>query len=536
MERSAKHQYEIHHIKAPALQLIIIILGVFMAILDTSIVNVAIPTMENQLNASTSQIQWVLTAYMLTLGVLIPASGWLTDRFGARQLFLVALLIFTIGSALCGMSWNLGSIILFRIIQGIGGAFMQPVAMSMIFRIYPPERRGFIMGLLGIAMMVAPATGPVLSGYFVDYANWRLIFYVNVPIGIIAVLLGYFLLHHFPHEVKGKLDVWGLTFSTIGFFSLLYGFNNVASNGWGSAKVLIYLIIGIVFLALLVVTELNAPNPMLNLRVLNNYMFSMSLVLSSIAFTVMFVGIFLLPLYLQDITGFTAMRTGLFMTPAAMATGIMMPISGRLFDKIGARPLGLVGLFIVGVTTIGFTTLGVQTSAGHLQWLYIVRSVGIGMTMMPLMTAGMNTIPMTMLNQGTAMSNTVRQVSSSLGTAVLTSYMTTRAHFYVVHMAWQVNPSTVQGQTVFRLQHLFEANGMVASQALKAATNTVYGLISRQGFVRGMDDTFFIAFLLTAVAWVGVVFYGSQHERAIREGRRQASESSGSPTGVAIDA
>src|SRR5579875_3033048 len=278
VENAVKHQYEIHHIKAPALQMIIIILGVFMAILDTSIVNVAIPTMENELNATTDQIQWVLTAYMLTLGVLIPISGWLTDKFGARNLFLFALAVFTIGSALCGMSWNLSSIIFFRIIQGIGGAFMQPVAMSMIYRIFPPDRRGMIMGLFGIAMIVAPAIGPALSGYFVDYASWRLIFYINVPIGIVAILLGYFSLHHFPHESKGKLDIWGLAFSTIGFFSVLYGFNNVAAHGWASTTVVVSLVIGIVFLILFIIAELTVKDPMLNLSVLNNYMFSMSLI------------------------------------------------------------------------------------------------------------------------------------------------------------------------------------------------------------------------------------------------------------------
>lgn len=529
MESSTQHQYEIHRIASPVLQLVIIILGVFMAILDTSIVNVAIPTMENELNASTAQIQWVLTAYMLTLGVLIPASGWLTDRFGARKLFLMSLLIFTIGSALCGMSWNLSSIIFFRIIQGIGGAFMQPVAMTMIFRIFPPERRGLIMGLLGIAMMVAPATGPVLSGYFVDYANWRLIFYVNVPIGALAVLLGFFSLHKFPHEVKGKLDIWGLVFSTIGFFSLLYGFNNVSANGWESSKVMIYIVIGVIFLAIFIITELTVENPMLNMKVLNNYMFSMSLVISSIIFTAMFVGIFLLPLYLQNVAGYTAMRTGLFMTPAALATAVMMPISGRLFDRIGARPLGLVGLLIIAGSTYGFTQLGLNTSSAHIQWLYIVRSIGMGMTMMPIMTAGMNTVPISLVSQGTAMSNTVRQVSSSLGIAVLTSYMTTQSTIHRTHLAWKVSTSSAQGHFLIQLQYLFEARGMSSVAALKAAGESIYGLIAKQGFVAGMNDTFFVATILTVIAWCFVLFYGSKKERAIRAGRRQSKASNARP-------
>lgn len=520
MDNSTNPRYEIHHMKSPGMQLVIIILGVFMAILDTSIVNVAIPMMENELNATTDQIQWVLTAYMLTLGVLIPFSGWLTDKLGARNLFLFALTVFTIGSALCGLSWNLSSIIFFRIIQGVGGAFMQPVAMSMIYRIFPPDRRGMIMGVFGIAMMVAPASGPVLSGYFVDYASWRLIFYVNVPIGIVAIALGYFLLHHFPHESKGTLDILGLVFSAVGFFSLLYGFNNVSSHGWGSTSVVVSLLIGIVFLFLFIITELNVKYPMLDLSVLNNYMFSMSLIISSIIFTAMFVGIFLLPLYLQNIMGYTAMRTGLFMTPAALATAVMMPISGRLFDKIGARPLGLIGLIIITFSTLGFTRLGLQSSSAQIQWLYIIRSIGMGMTMMPIMTAGMNTVPIKLVSQGTAMTNTVRQVSASLGTAVLTSYMTTKTNVSITQLSWQLTPSSAPGQAFSQLQHMFEAKGMDPTQALQAAGSMMYGIISKQGFVSGLNDTFFVSAILTAIAWICVWFYASKKERAIREGRR----------------
>lgn len=520
MQSSGNATYEIHRIQAPYLQLTIILLGVFMAILDTSIVNVAIPTMETALDASTDQIQWVLTAYMLTLGVLIPVSGWLTDKFGARNLFLFSLVVFTIGSALCGMSWNLSSIITFRIIQGIGGAFMQPVAMAMIYRIFPPERRGVIMGVFGIAMMVAPASGPVLSGYFVQYASWRLIFYLNVPIGIVAVLLGLFSLHSFSHEVKGKLDFWGLVFSTVGFFSLLYGFNSVSSDGWHSATVIVFLVVGVISLIAFVLVEIFVSNPMLDLRVLKNYMFSMSLIISSIISIALFAGIFLLPLYLQNIMGYTAMRTGLFMTPAALATAVMMPISGKLFDKIGARPLGILGLIIITGATFGFTTLGLQSSSANIQWLYIIRSIGMGLTMMPVMTAGMNTVPLHLVSQGTAMTNTVRQVSSSLGTAVLTSYMTTQATKATSQLSWKVTGTSPSSYGLTELQQMFQMKGMDVTHAVGAAKSLMYGLINKQGFVMGMNDTFFVAAILTAIAWVLMFAYASDKERQIRRGRQ----------------
>lgn len=507
MEQSAGPIYEIDRIKSPALQMTILILGVFMAILDTSVVNVAIPKMETALNASTDQIQWVVTGYMLVLGMLIPISGWLTDKFGGKKLFLFALTIFTIGSALCGIAWNLESIIICRIVQAIGGALMQPVAMAMIFRIYPPERRGTVMGVFGIAMMAAPAFGPALSGYLVEYWSWRYIFYLNVPIGIVAIILGTLMMHDFPHEVKGKFDIFGFFFSVVGFGCLLYGFNEVPSNGWSSGWVESFLAIGVLCLIVLVIVELKVKHPMIELRVFNNHQFNMSLLLISVVSISMFVGIFFLPLYLQDIRGFSAVRTGLFMTPAALASAVIMPISGRLFDKIGARPLGIAGLVVVTLSTLGFTNLGVDTSENTIQWLYMLRSAGVSMAMMPLMTAGMNSIPFELTSQGTAMNNTIRQVAASLGTALLTTYMTTQAKITAVQMSWQVTPTSQSGQFLLEMQHLMQASGMGVSRAKEAALTTMNRLIQQKAFVSGMNDSFMVAAFLTAFGVIMVCFY-----------------------------
>ncbi|OIK15572.1 hypothetical protein BIV60_09095 [Bacillus sp. MUM 116] len=486
----------------------IIILGVFMAILDTSVVNVAIPKMETALNASTDQIQWVVTGYMLVLGMLIPISGWLTDKYGAKKLFLFSLATFTIGSALCGVAWNLETIIIFRIVQALGGALMQPVAMSMIFRIYPPERRGTVMGIFGIAMMAAPAFGPALSGYLVEYWSWRYIFYINVPIGIVAAILGVLKMHEFPHESKGKFDLFGFIFSIIGFGSLLYGFNEVSSQGWGSSEVELFLSVGVLCLIILVIVELKVKEPMIQLRVFKNYQFNMSLIIVSIVSVSMFAGIFFLPLYLQDIRGFSAVRTGLFMTPAALASAVIMPISGRLFDRIGARPLGIVGLVIVTLATLGFTNLGVETSSSTIQWLYILRNAGVSMTMMPLITAGMNAIPFELTSQGTAMNNTVRQVAASLGTAILTTYMTTQSKIAAAHMAWQVTETSPSGQFLTKMQQILQIHGMGASGSKQTAVTMVNGMIQQKAFVSGMNAAFMVAAILTLVGIILIFFYG----------------------------
>ncbi|MED1203080.1 DHA2 family efflux MFS transporter permease subunit [Heyndrickxia acidicola] len=507
MDQPKGSMYEIERIKSPGIQMTIIILGVFMAILDTSVVNVAIPKMETALNANTDQIQWVVTGYMLVLGALIPISGWLTDKFGAKKLFLFALTTFTIGSALCGLSWNLDSIITFRIIQALGGALMQPVAMAMIFRIYPPERRGTVMGIFGIAMMAAPAFGPALSGYLVEYWSWRYIFYLNVPIGIVAVILGVLMMHEFPHKVKGKFDILGFFFSVIGFGSLLYGFNEVSTNGWGSTRVESFLLVGVLSLIILVIVELKVKHPMIQLKVFKNYQFNISLILISIVSVSMFVGIFFLPLYLQNIRGFSAVRTGLFMTPAALASAVIMPISGRLFDRIGPKPLGVTGLIIVTIATLGFTNLGMNTSSASIQWLYILRNAGISMAMMPLMTAGMNSIPFELTSQATAMNNTIRQVAASLGTALLTTNMTTQSKIEAAHLSWQVTPTSQSGHFLMNLQQIMQAHGMSLSQAKLTALSLMNGLIQQRSIVKGMNDSFMVAAILTVCGIILVFFY-----------------------------
>lgn len=516
---SHHHEYHYHRMESPMLQMFIILLGAFMAVLDTSVVQVAVPTMEAELSATTDQIQWVLTGYLLVLGVLVPMSGWLTDRFGAKKLFLFSIATFTIGSALCGMAWNLPSIIFFRVIQGLGGGFMMPVAMSMIYLIFPPERRGSAMGLFGIVIMVAPAIGPLLSGWLVQEASWRLIFYINVPVGVVATFLAYTRLYEFPHQVKAPLDLAGVIFSVSGFFSLLYGFSNVAQYGWHSWQVEPFVIAGVVLLAILVVVELRQEHPLIQLRVLKDYMYSMSLIISSLVYVSLFVGIFLMPLFLQNIMGYNALQTGAFLTPAALASAAMMVVSGRLFDKLGARPLGLVGLLILVVTTYGYTHLDLNSSAAFIQTLYITRSVGMGLTMMPITTAGMNTIPPQLISQGSALSNTVRQTAASLGTAILTNYLTQREQLHAVHLSQQLSlfsPQGVQFQVlVQRLAH----QGMSLAQAKTEAAILVYRTIQTQAFVHALDDTFWISTLMAAAAWIVVLFFHSAKEEAIRRGR-----------------
>lgn len=524
--------YLLHRLEAPGLQMAIILMGVFMAILDSTVVQVAIPTMEAELGANTDQIQWVLTGYLLVLGIMVPLSGWLTDRFGAKRVFIFALLTFTAGSALCGLAWSLPALILFRVLQGIGGGLMMPVAQAMIFSIFPPQRRGVAMGLFGIVIMAAPAFGPLISGWLVEYATWRLIFYINVPIGVIAAALGVVRLYPFPHQGRLRLDVPGFALSVTGFFALLYGFSNVAEYGWTNWRVEPFIIAGSVLIAALVGVELRQPQPLIQIRVLKNYMFAMSQLISSLVYVALYIGLFLMPLFLQNTLGYTALQTGTFLTPAALISAVVMVLGGRLFDRLGARPLGIVGIAILIGATYAFTQLNTNSSAAFIQTLYIARSVGMSLTMMPVTTAGMNTVPPPLLGQASAVSNTIRQVAASLGTAVLTNYVTQQQTIHFQHLADQMTAGSPQALQLTGLAAQLVHQGVPPAAASTTAALLMDQTLQTKAFVAALDDTFWISTLLATAAFVAIWFFASAHEHAVRQGRAPGRPAGPAPVEV----
>ncbi|MCP1309333.1 DHA2 family efflux MFS transporter permease subunit [Paenibacillus tyrfis] len=493
--------------KGSGLAMLAIILGVFMAILDTSIVNVAIPKMMNVFGVSQSQIEWVVTAYSLVSGALVPATGYLGDRFGYKRMYVISLVIFTIGSGLCGIAWSNESMIVFRIIQAIGGGAMMPISMSMIFRMFPVEKRGMAMGLFGIAIMFAPATGPTLSGYIVEYLDWRLIFTINVPIGIVDIFLSMAVLQEFKMEVKKRFDVWGFLTSSTGLATLLYGIGKVSEKGWGDSEVVVFLTLGFAFLVTFVVLELTVKEPMLDLSLLKNGMYTLSLLVSSLVTVIMMGMLFLLPIFLQNISGLSAVETGLILLPQAIASGIMMPIAGGLFDKFGARPLAVIGLLITAAALFLTSNLSMETSRATIIFWLTLRAVGMGLMMMPVQTVGMNTVPMEKVGQGTALSNTIRQVSGAFGIAWLSLLFGDRKDFHTAYLSDQLNRvSTTVIDQVTKIQNQFIAMGQSAAQAKMSAMNYIGGQVQIQSTIIALDDVFYLTAGLSLLAVVLSLF------------------------------
>src|SRR3977135_2681630 len=344
------------------LPLTVLVVGMFMSILDTDIVNVAVPTMQRDFGATTDQVQWVATIYTLMLGIVVPASGWLGDRFGLDRIYNVALVAFAAGSALCGVAWSLNSLLFFRVVQAIGGGLMPAVSMAMLYKIVPPQKIGVAMGLFGLGVLFAPPGGPTIGGYLVEYINWRLIFYINVPIGILGAVAAALVLARFSRVAGRRFDVLGFLTVASGLFSLLLALSEGASWGWYSYRVLILLTVSVLSLALFVVIELEVADPLLDLRVFRHWSFTHSLLLTALLSVVWFAVLFYIPLFLQQAQGWGAFDTGLTLLPQAVVTGVLMPIAGRLYDRIGARWLVTIGLTIASVGTYHMHVMTLNTS------------------------------------------------------------------------------------------------------------------------------------------------------------------------------
>src|SRR5919199_6619972 len=322
--------------RAIFIPLVAIIMGTFMVILDNTVVNVALPTLGRVLNSDLSLLQWVIAGYMLAQAAVIPLSGWLSDRFGAKRVYLVSLVLFTTGSALCGLAINGEMLVATRVLQGLGGGMLMPIGMAVVYRLTPPERRGAILGLFGLPTMVAPALGPLLSGYLLQYADWRLIFLINLPVGITALIVGLRVLPRIPAgRAVGALDWPGIVLGPLGFAALSFGVSQSTYAGWTAPVTLGGICVGVVALAVFVWRELRVADPVLDLRVFRGRDFSLGILTQWTAFAAMFGTFFLIPLYLQQVRGYGALETGLYTLPIAVASAIFMQISGRVFDRVG---------------------------------------------------------------------------------------------------------------------------------------------------------------------------------------------------------
>ena len=405
----------------------ILFTGAFVAIFTQTLLNIALPEIMLDLNITASTAQWLVTGYMLVNGILIPASAFFIQRYSNRSIFIVAMSLFSLGILLAAIAPTFSILLAGRMIQASGAALMMPLLMNVMLAAFPIEKRGSAMGVFGLVMVVAPAIGPTLSGFVVEHYSWRVLFYIVLPLALIPLALGIFKLKNLTFQDRGlSLDKASLVFSSLGFGGILYGFSSAGTMGWSDPVVYGTIIIGIVSLTIFVLRQLKLEKPLLEFRIYKYPMFALSSVISVVLSMSMFSAMILMPIYVQTIKGISPIESGLLMLPGALVMGFMSPVTGRLFDKFGAKVLALPGLAIVVITTYLFSQLSLDTSYVEIMAIYTARMFGISMVMMPVMTNGLNTLPMKSYPHGTAINNTLQQVSGAIGSAFLITIMNTR--------------------------------------------------------------------------------------------------------------
>ena len=401
----------------------ILLVSAFVAILNQTLLNVALPEIMESLGVNATKAQWLMTGFMLVNGIMIPTTAFLMDKFSTRFLFVFAMGMFSVGTIIAAFAPVFEVLLLARIIQAMGAGIIMPLMQYVLFSVYPPERRGSAMGLAGLVISFAPAIGPSMAGFLVDEYTWRSPFYVIIPISLTSLVFGYLKLEDVSDKDEVYLDILSIIMSTIGFGSILYGFSMAGTLGIQSVTVIISILLGVIVLALFFIRQLKLEHPFLNVRVLKYPLFFITTIAGMICMMSMIGPQLLLPMYIQDIRGYSALHSGLVLLPGAILMGLMSVVTGRLYDKYGAKWLSLIGFSLIVVTSIMLGMLSESTSYYYVMVMYTVRAFAVAMVNMPIATAGLNSLPRVLISHGTAVANALRTVAGSIGTALLVTIM-----------------------------------------------------------------------------------------------------------------
>lgn len=475
------------HENPPYGMIAILFIGGFVALLTNTLLNVALPTIMAEFEIEPSEVQWVTTGYMLINGILIPASAYFIQRFTNRNVFLFAMSLFGLGTFVAMISPAFSILVLGRMIQASGAALMMPLLMNVMLTAFPVERRGTAMGVFGLVMIVAPAIGPTLSGWIIEEYSWRTLFAIILPFAILSLLFAFFKLKNITPNRKVDLDVFSLILSSVGFGGILFGFSSAGDDGWGAPHVYGTIIIGSIGLIWFIIRQFKLKEPMLDFRIYRFPMFALSSAIAVVVSVSMFSGMIITPIYVQTVRGFSPIEAGLLMLPGAILMGIMSPITGRLFDKFGARIMSLIGLIVTVVTTYQFSRLTLDSTYVSIMILYMTRMMGLSLVMMPVMTNGLNQIPMISNPHGTAINSTLQQVSGAIGSALLLTVMTKR--------------------TASAGESLYEdaaASGSIPTDSV--ALELFEADLVNKATLAGINFTFFVSAIIAIVALVLALF------------------------------
>ncbi|MFF2483503.1 MDR family MFS transporter [Paenibacillus sp. NPDC058071] len=448
-----------------------LMMGAFVATLNETLLGNALPVLMKEFQVGATTIQWLTAAYLLVVGALIPVTALVQQWLTTRQLFSIAMITFLIGTIVAATAPTFMLLLAGRVIQAIGTGLIIPLLMNTILNIYPAEKRGTVMGVLFLIFTFAPAIGPTLSGIIIDAMNWRWLFYITIPITIISILVGYIYLVNVTTITKPKVDVLSIILSTLGFGGVVYGFSATGNEGWSDPQVYGAIIIGSLALILFAVRQLNISNPILELRTFRFPMFSLAIILLIVVMMAMFATITLLPMFMQSVLLVTAFQSGLMMLPGSVVNGLMSPISGKLFDRFGARVIIIPGLLIVCIAMYLFTAFTLESTNLQIILTHSLLMLGVALVLVPVQTYGLNQITPEYYAHGSAIFSTLQQVSGAIGSALFIATMSARSRS---HLLQSSSPDDATEQ--------FTAS------------------------VAGYSDTFMLGFIISIIAVVVAVF------------------------------
>jgi DHA2 family multidrug resistance protein len=469
--------------------------GAFMVVLDTTVVNVALPKIMAGFGVNLDKIQWVVTAYMLAMAIMMPSVGWLSARIGNKALFICSLALFALASAFCGTAWNEDALIFFRTLQGLGAGALMPIAMVIIFEAFPPEQRGLAMGVYGIGATLGPAIGPTLGGYLTEHFSWHLIFYINVPVGLTGVFLAAAILPRGKTRAGMTFDLWGFATMAASLACLLIAFSQGQREGWTSGYILtLFSLAGVGLLTFLWVEARVVSRPFIDLSVYGSFTYGMATLVFVIQGIGLFGSTFLIPMFFERLLDYTALQTGILLLPMALMVSLVLPTAGRLADRIDGRILIAVGVLFSTLSLYWLSFLDLRTSASTAMFMLILRGFGIGFIFPPLMNIALNSLPPEKVATGSGLMNVSRQVGGAFGVAALEALLDRREIFHNSLFAQAQQLNSV-GTTEFlnRFQGLFESMGAVESAARGKALAVLNLLVGKQASVSAFDDCFFVA-------------------------------------------
>ena len=495
-----------------------VMLPTLIEIIDTSVVNVSLDDIRGSLSAGIDESTWIITSYLVSNAIIIPITAWLSRLFGRKNYLIFSISLFTFSSFMCGSAWNLQSLVFFRILQGAGGGALQPISQAILLETFPPHQHGMAMAIFGIGIMFGPIIGPLMGGWITDNWSWHWIFYVNVPIGFISILMVYLFIVNPPYmeRVRMKIDYWGLFFLAVGLGCLQVVLDKGQRDDWFSSDFILYMsVISVSSLLMFVTWELLTESPVVNLRIFKNIPFSTGNLIMFVAFFSLFSSIVLLPIYLETLMGYTAYLSGLVLGPGGVATMVAMPIAGQLVDRINPKWILSFGIAVTAYAVHLMSLFNLQADFYAILWPRVVMGFGIGFLFVPLTTVTMSGVNKEQMGNATAIFNLFRNLGGSFGVAFVTTLLARREQFHQFRLVEHLTPFNPNFQTaVPQIQQFLQYQGLTSPVPGQGVVGLIYNNLLRQAAMLSFNDCFFIISIMMTLVLPFVLLM-----RKTKEGR-----------------